>query len=96
MNISISDLLKKENISLIDLRSIEKFNDNHLKGAKNIPKALLIKDPNKYLEKNKFYYLYCQNGEYSYRICSFLNKKGFKTINVLGGYEAWILNKNVF
>ncbi len=93
MNISINDLLKKSNISIIDLRSIEKFNDNHLNGAKNIPKALLVKAPDKYLNKSEIYYLYCQNGEYSYRICCFLNKKGFKTINVLGGYEGWILSK---
>ena len=38
-----------------DIRSIEKYNDNHIDNAKNIPMILLLKEPYKYLEYGKTY-----------------------------------------
>lgn len=93
MSISIKELLKLENPSIIDLRSIEKYNDNHIEGAKNIPTILLLKDPNKYLNKHATYYLYCQKGENSVRVCNALNRQGYHAVNILGGYESWLLEK---
>jgi len=91
MSISIEELLKKDNINIIDIRSIEKYNDKHIDGSKNIPMILLLKDPSKYLEFDKTYYVYCQKGINSIKVCRELNKKGYKVVNVIGGYEAWIL-----
>lgn len=91
MSISIEELLKKDNINIIDIRSIEKYNDKHINGAKNIPMVLLLKDPSKYLGFDKTYYIYCQKGINSIKVCRELNKKGYKVINIIGGYEAWIL-----
>ena len=93
MSISITELLTKNNINIIDIRSIEKYNDNHIDGAKNIPMLLLLKDPSKYLEYSKIYYIYCQKGINSIKVCKELNKKGYNTVNILGGYEAWVLKK---
>lgn len=93
MSISIRELLRLGNASIIDLRSIEKYNDNHIPGAKNVPTILLLKDPSKYLNKTTTYYLYCQKGENSVRVCNALNRQGYHTINVLGGYESWLLGK---
>lgn len=93
MNISIHDLLVQKNINIIDIRSIEKYNDNHINGAIHIPMLLLLKDPSKYLNKNETYYIYCQYGKNSYKVCSFLIRQGYKVRNVLGGYEAWLLEK---
>ena len=91
-SISIKELLKKgNNAYIIDIRSNQSYNNNHIPNAKNIPSTTLISNPSKYLEKNKTYYLYCQKGTTSIRICSLLNNLGYKTVNVNGGYEAWIL-----
>ena len=40
MNISIHDLLNKNNINIIDIRSVEKYNDNHIDNAIHIPMLL--------------------------------------------------------
>ena len=93
MNISIHDLLTKGDINIIDIRSVEKYNDNHIKNAKHIPMILLLKDPSKYLNKNEDYYIYCQYGKSSYKVCLALLKQGYKVYNILGGYEAWLLAK---
>ncbi len=93
MNISVKDLIEGNFSSIIDMRSIEKYNNNHIPGSINVPKLLLIQNPEKYMNKNQTYYLYCQNGQASYKVSEALNKKGYRIINVLGGYEAWILSK---
>ena len=90
-SITVDKVLSKDNI--IDIRSIEKYNDNHMPKAINIPMLLLIKFPNKYLDKNKTYYIYCQRGINSKRVCNELTKMGYNVVNIIGGYEAWILKK---
>ena len=89
--ITILELKRLSNINLIDIRSMEKYNDNHIPGSINIPKILIIKDYAKYLNKNETYYIYCQKGEQSIKVCSMLSKLGYKVINVIGGYERYIL-----
>lgn len=93
-SISIKELLNKgSDISIVDIRSNQSYNNNHIPNAKNIPSMELISNPSKYLEKEKTYYLYCQKGTSSIRVCNLLNNLGYKVINVNGGYEAWILQK---
>ena len=93
MNISIEALLKVNQPNIIDIRSIEKFNDNHIEGAKNIPMIFLLKDPSKYIDINQTYYIYCQKGINSIKVCQNLLKKGYKIYNIIGGYESWLLKK---
>ena len=91
-SISIEEKKKKiGSIYLIDIRSIEKYNDNHIENAIHIPSEKLILDPRKYLNFSDTYYLYCQSGSRSIKLCMFLQKQGFKVVNVKGGYEAWIM-----
>lgn len=93
MNISISELLKLNDISIIDIRSVENYNNNHIPNAKNIPCDLLISNPNKYLSKGRRYFIYCQKGIKSVKVCNLLNSLGYTTTNIIGGYESWILEK---
>lgn len=91
-SISIEELKAKiGKIHLIDIRSIEKYNDNHIQGSQHVPCEKLILEPKKYLNFTDTYYLYCQKGTKSIKTCMFLQKQGFKVINIRGGYESWIL-----
>lgn len=93
-SISVQELKQiSYNDNLIDIRGISSFNNNHIPGAKNIPFNSLIINPNKYLDKNRIYYIYCQKGYKSIKTCQILNSLGYKTINISGGYEAWVLDK---
>ncbi len=92
-SISISDLKKLGNVNLIDIRSIEKYNNKHILNAKNIQINELLINPGKYLNKYEKYYIYCQKGIQSRRLCQILKSNGYNVINVSGGYEAWILNE---
>ena len=92
-NISVSDLKKLNNLNLIDIRSIEKYNNNYILNAKNIPMEQLLIYPNKYLSKYEKYYIYCQKGIQSRKLCQILKSNGYDVVNVSGGYESWILNE---
>ena len=94
-NITIGELLKLKNINLIDIRTEQKYNNNHIPGAINIPMSKLLNTPNNYLDKTQKYYIYCWRGNNSSMVCETLARKGYKTINVIGGYEEWILKNNV-
>lgn len=93
MSIDINGLLNLSNPNIIDIRSEQNYNNNHIPKAKNIPLEKLLSNVSSYLNKDNIYYIYCQKGISSPRICQILNNLGYKTINIDGGYEAWILKK---
>lgn len=90
-SISVSELNNK--INIIDIRSIERYNNNHIEGAINIPFDKLLMNPGKYLKKSETYYIYCQRGIQSRKMCLMLKNMGYKAININGGYETWMLYK---
>lgn len=93
MNITVSELLKLNSPNIIDIRPSLNYNNNHIPGAKNVPYNSLVIEPNKYLTKNETYYIYCKHGQTSSGVCLLLQRLGYKAVNVIGGYEAWILQK---
>lgn len=92
-NISVFELKRLRNINIIDIRSIEKYNNRHIDNAINIPLEQLLINFNKYLDKNMKYYIYCQKGIQSKKMCQILKNNGFNSVNILGGYEAWVLSE---
>ena len=92
-SISVTDLKQLSNPSLIDIRSIEKYNNKHIMNAVNIPMEQLLIRPEKYLIKENKYYIYCQKGIQSRKLCNILANIGYNVTNVSGGYESWVLNE---
>jgi len=93
-SISIDEFLRlPDNISIIDIRNNQSFNNNHIPNAINIPYEKLIVNPNMYLERQKKYYIYCQKGITSKKITSILNQMGYQVFNISGGYEEWVIKK---
>lgn len=92
-SISANELKNIINPLIIDIRSIEKYNNGHIMNARNISMEQLLINPHKYINKNDKYYIYCQKGIQSRKLCPILISMGFKVINISGGYESWILNE---
>ena len=84
--ISIYDLLKKQNVNIIDIRDKYSYSMGSLKGAKNIPYYSLLSNYSIYLNKYDTYYLYCDYGKQSKEISNRLNLFGYHTIYVKEGY----------
>ncbi len=92
-SISVIDLKKLNYINLIDIRSIERYNNKHIMNAINIPMEQLLIRPEKYLSKGEKYYIYCEKGIQSRKLCQILANNGYSVVNVSGGYEAWVINE---
>ena len=84
MEINYYDIKNKSNI--IDVRLAKEFNKNNL-GFKNIPKFTLLREPDKYLNKNEKYYLLCSTGEVSLSCAKILNALGYHCYSITGGIE---------
>lgn len=92
MNIDIIKLLKlqeKEKINIIDIRNSLLYNNGHIESSKNIPQTNLMLSPEKYINKHDIYYIYCQQGTSSSYLCTLLNNLGYRTVNIIGGYNAY-------
>ena len=87
----IDDLIGK--VDLIDIREKYEYTGGSIKSAKNIPMGELLNDPEKYMNKNKEYYIMCQSGGRSARACNSLKSQGFNVINVAGGMGSYVGNK---
>lgn len=94
--INISDLiskLEKEKINIIDIRCHYEYLLGKIPTAINIDKILLLQSPSTYLDKQKTYYIYCQSGTSSNNLVQKLNSIGYKTVNINGGYNNYLLRK---
>lgn len=84
----MDDLIGK--VELIDIREPYEYKSGSLRTAKNIPMGNLLGSPEKYLVKDKTYYIMCQSGGRSGRTTKELTKQGFNVINVAGGMGSYV------
>jgi len=80
-------------VELIDIREPYEYKGGSITSAKNIPMGNLLNEPNKYLDKDKTYYIMCQSGGRSGSTCRALVKQGFNVINVSGGMGSYVGTK---
>lgn len=78
-----------ENINLIDIREHHEFKIGTVKGAKNIPSEELLKNTDKYLNKDEKYYIMCRAGSKSLKTCQELWAKGYDVYDVAGGFSQY-------
>jgi len=80
-------------IDLIDIRETYEYKSGSIKTAKNIPMGEILSMPDKYLKKDKEYYIVCQSGGRSTKACRQLLELGFDVINVSGGVGSYVGSK---
>lgn len=90
MEITIEELKNVLNPNIIDIRSSYMYNKGKINNAININELDIINNPDKYLEKDKVYYIYCARGIRSMKVCKYLNSLGYRTKNIKGGYQEYI------
>ncbi|MCX8020289.1 MAG: rhodanese-like domain-containing protein [Chitinophagaceae bacterium] len=86
------EMLKKNNVVLIDVRTPEEFSQGHIPGARMIDylqTETFRKELNR-LDKNKTYLLYCRSGNRSKQAMQEMIQSGFKNVYELkGGIKSW-------
>lgn len=83
------DITKKKNIELIDIRDSYIYSSGTIGNAKNIPLNYLLINPDDYLDKSRTYYIFCNSGNNSRRLCEILARKGYRVINIVDGYQGY-------
>lgn len=87
-NAQLSEMLVKEQILLIDVRTPAEFEQGHLKGALLIEYQNIGQEIEKYaVDKNMPIALYCRSGRRSGVAASILVSQGYQNVLNLGGYE---------
>jgi len=95
-SIHVNDLDKLiGKIELIDIREKYEYAGGSIKTAKNIPMGNLLTVPEKYLTKDKTYYIICQSGARSARTSASLAKEGYHVVNVSGGMGSYAGTKRI-
>ena len=91
MTITAKDL--KANLGkyfLVDVREPDEFAEGNIPGAKNIPLGIVLSGVKlDELPKDKEIVLNCRSGRRSATAQEFLISKGFKAINLEGGFDAF-------
>lgn len=87
--VDIESVLKMPSKNLIDIRDRTIYQIGHIEGAINIPMAELLRDPEHYLKEGETYYLYCEFGHKSRRVCDVLYRLGYHVVNIKDGYYSY-------
>lgn len=87
-----SRLKEDKSNELIDVRSLEEYENEHIPNSTlidiNYPREFMKKLES--MDKNKSYFIYCRSGNRSSKACLIMNNMGFKyTFNLLGGILEW-------
>ncbi|MDF2951136.1 MAG: Rhodanese-like domain protein [Anaerocolumna sp.] len=89
-SVSAAELKDKiGNVNLIDVREVYEYKSGHVPKAKNVPLGTITAQPDKYLDKEKEYYIICQSGARSASACRALAGAGYRVVNVSGGTGSY-------
>ena len=91
MEISPSELHKKinkENIFLLDVRTLEEYKEDKIENTILIP-IQVLDTRYKEIPKDKEIITICAHGNRSLRATKFLNSLGYKALSLKGGMEDW-------
>lgn len=82
----MNEIIKNNNkVVLLDVRSVQEYNEGHLNGAINIPLSELNSNANNLLNYDDIIIAYCQMGSRSKKAASILNKMGYNNVYTLEG-----------
>ena len=86
-----SELIEDPNVVILDVRTVDEFNEGHIEGAINIDQAQddFIEKAKAALPAEKKIAVYCRSGRRSADAAGRLAAEGFQCVNLKGGIIAW-------
>lgn len=87
---SLTEILEKNNYMIVDVRTPEEYDEEHIKGAINIPYDKI--DEKVELDKDKQILVYCRSGQRSRIAYNTLKRLGYDVYD-LGAYKSIRLEK---
>ncbi len=84
----VPDVCKKDNVTLLDVRTKAEYSRGHMEGFKNIPVDEL-REKLEEIEKDRPVYVICQSGLRSYIAARILAGNGYDVYNFSGGFRFY-------
>ena len=93
-NRSVNDfvaLLDSTDITLLDVRTVEEYNEGHIKNAINIDQydSEFLQKATAIIPKQKLVAVYCKSGRRSSNAAKLLSEAGYEVVNLQGGITTW-------
>lgn len=87
----LTTILKAEKVQLLDVRTPGEVEQGAIENAVfvNIYDDNFLEKSAEKLNKEQPVYIYCKSGGRSMKASEMLQEKGYKVINVKGGFTAW-------
>lgn len=84
------DMIEKNDLIILDVRTKEEYNTSHLKDAINIPYDEIENTISGVsTDKNKIIMVYCQSGKRALTAVETLVELGYKNVYTFGGINSW-------
>lgn len=90
MEEAVSMMEKEDSYILLDVRTVEEFEERHIPGAINIPNETISSEEIPELpDKNQLILVYCRSGNRSKQASQKLAQQGYTNIVEFGGINDW-------
>lgn len=89
INITTTNAKDSNKIVLIDIRDKYEYILGNIKNSINIPYNYLTLMPENYLNPTSTYYIYCDSGNRSRKLCLHLTQLGYQVVDLIGGYNHY-------
>lgn len=86
---AVSDMQAGKDVALIDVRTLEEWNEGHATGAILFELARIQNGEFPDVEKDKPLYVYCRSGNRSAQAAELLRNAGFTDVRDVGAFTAW-------
>lgn len=89
IHITSMNTLESNQRVLIDVRDKYEYILGNINRSINIPYNYLALMPENYLNLTSTYYIYCDTGSKSRKLCLHLNQLGYHVVDLIGGYNNY-------
>ena len=84
------EMLAREEVTILDVRTKLEYNSGHIKGALHIPLESIDEQfPKLFTDKNAYYLIYCQSGSRSQKASKKLATLGYQNVYDFGSIDQW-------
>jgi rhodanese-related sulfurtransferase len=90
--VTVQDLAERigdDDLLLVDVREVHEYRNGHVPGAVNIPMSILPVRVHE-LPKDRDIHVICQSGGRSMQVTMWLQRQGYRPVNVHGGTGTWV------
>lgn len=84
-----SEMMKNQDVIIVDVRTFYEYEQGHIKGAINIPLSMIDENNQDMPGKGDTILLYCQSGNRSKQAASKFLELGYQYVYDFGGIQDW-------